>query len=706
MKLIRTLLIDNYDSFTYNLYHLIATVNHCPPVIIRNDDPRWNMAILDNFDNIVISPGPGRPDRPEDFGICKDVLMQKILPVFGICLGHQGICHFHGGHVGPAAQAQHGRLSLVTHDGSGIFENIPSPFRVVRYHSLAAYDLPETLAITARAEDGTIMGIRHKTWPQWGVQFHPESICTDFGKQLFENFRKITESWHREHRRNRVERPSSLFSSGFHSPSREIPNGNLVILHEQIPCDMDSEKLFDRFFRDSHHAIWLDSSRQDYGSGRFSFLCRADGPLARIATVDIHTRTVHIETPDGNRQSIHSGFFEWLENDLNQSGIKPCAAPFEFSLGWMGYIGYEIKADCGAGFAHPSSYPDAVLLFCDRGIVIDHREKRIHLLALADKNTLTDASDWLKSTAARLDSFADCTPDTPEDLPDHLDLTAPFTPRHDKRHYIDLILKSQEYIRQGETYEICLTNTVTGKTDADPWVAYRMLRRANPTPYGAYLQLKDICILSCSPERFLKISRECIAESKPIKGTRKRSDNPEKDRQLLEELANSEKETAENLMIVDLVRHDLGQTAELDSVKVPALFAIESYQTVHQMVSTITSRIRADSSPCQCIRAAFPGGSMTGAPKLRTMQILDELENGARGIYSGVIGYFSLCGAVDLSIVIRTLVMSHGTVTFGVGGAITVLSDPEEEYDEIRTKAKAFLDLFDTDFPTQPLPPH
>ena len=152
MKLIRTLLIDNYDSFTYNLYHLIATVNHCPPAIIRNDDPRWNMAILDNFDNIVISPGPGRPDRPEDFGICKDVLMQKILPVFGICLGHQGICHFHGGHVGPAAQAQHGRLSLVTHDGSGIFENIPSPFRVVRYHSLAAYDLPETLAITARTE--------------------------------------------------------------------------------------------------------------------------------------------------------------------------------------------------------------------------------------------------------------------------------------------------------------------------------------------------------------------------------------------------------------------------------------------------------------------------------------------------------------------------------------------------------------------------
>ena len=151
-------------------------------------------------------------------------------------------------------------------------------------------------------------------------------------------------------------------------------------------------------------------------------------------------------------------------------------------------------------------------------------------------------------------------------------------------------------------------------------------------------------------------------------------------------------------MIVDLVRHDLGKTAELNSVEVPKLFAIESYQTVHQMVSTIRSKISENASSCQCIRNAFPGGSMTGAPKLRTMQILDGLEEGARGIYSGAIGYFSLSGAVDTSIVIRTLVMSQGHVSFGVGGAITALSDPSEEFDEIRVKAKGFLDLFNTDF--------
>ena len=238
----------------------------------------------------------------------------------------------------------------------------------------------------------------------------------------------------------------------------------------------------------------------------------------------------------------------------------------------------------------------------------------------------------------------------------------------------------------------------TARSGADPWTAYRMLRRSNPTPYSAYLQLKDICILSCSPERFLSISDERIAESKPIKGTRGRSNDPAEDKILHDELVASEKENAENLMIVDLVRHDLGKTAELNSVEVTKLFAIESYKTVHQMVSTIRSKIRPDASPCQCIRDAFPGGSMTGAPKLRTMQILDSLEEGARGIYSGAIGYFSLSGAVDLSIVIRTLVMSHSELSFGVGGAITALSDPEEEFEEIRVKAKAFLDLFNTDF--------
>lgn len=694
-QVIKTLLIDNYDSFTYNLYHLIAAVNGCPPVVIKNDVHNWEPGMLYGFDNVVISPGPGRPDRPSDFGICSDVIAQKNIPVLGICLGHQGICHFHGGRIDLTNEARHGRISLVSHDGTGIFSNIPSPFPVVRYHSLAAYDLSESLRINARSEDGIIMGVHHKTLPQWGVQFHPESICTEFGEQLLRNFRELTEEWQNK---NSVlpNRPPPPIQPVEKQATKIQKKENVVLLHRQFAMEIDSETVFDQCFRNSDYAIWLDSNRQDYGSGRFSYLCKPDGALGRIATVDVRTHSIRIETRTGQSE-IQANFFDWLANDLNLFGTPSQNTPFEFALGWLGYIGYEMKGDCGATNRHTSSHPDTIMVFCDRGVVIDHQEKQVHLLALTRDDDCTESESWMKKTSEQLSEIGHSHRKA-ANMPTFLELDSPFILRHDKEKYIGLINECQEYIRQGETYEVCLTNMATATSRADPWTAYRMLRRSNPAPYSAYLQLKDIFILSCSPERFLAISNDRIAESKPIKGTRKRSHDPALDRKLHDELLASEKEKAENLMIVDLVRHDLGRTAELNSVKVNKLFAIESYRTVHQMVSTIRSKIRQTVAPCHCISDAFPGGSMTGAPKLRTIKILDDLEEDARGIYSGAIGYFSLSGAVDLSIVIRTLVMSHGNVSFGVGGAITALSDPEEEFEEICIKAKAFLDLFNSGF--------
>jgi para-aminobenzoate synthetase len=186
-------------------------------------------------------------------------------------------------------------------------------------------------------------------------------------------------------------------------------------------------------------------------------------------------------------------------------------------------------------------------------------------------------------------------------------------------------------------------------------------------------------------------------ESSPIKGTRPRGDPPEADERIRAELAGSEKDRAENLMIVDLVRHDLGRTAELGSVQVDGLFRVESYATVHQLVSTVRSRL-AD-TPVACVRAAFPPGSMTGAPKLRTMGILDGLEGGPRGLYSGALGYFSFDGSVDLSVVIRSLVACNGALDYGVGGAIVSLSDPEEEYAETVVKSRPLLRLTGARFP-------
>ncbi|MBS7405587.1 MAG: gamma-glutamyl-gamma-aminobutyrate hydrolase family protein, partial [Oxalobacter sp.] len=335
---------------------------------------------------------------------CRDAILQNIVPVLGICLGHQGICHLHGGHVDLAIHARHGRYSRITHDGTGLFEHIPSPFTAVRYHSLAVDRLPETLVATAHAEDGTIMAVSHRTLPQWGVQFHPESIGTAFGHRIFENFDTLTKEWNLRHDRSPFVASPPKPAISARSICRE--RTSLVLHHRRLSYELDSEYLFDTCFRHHPHAIWLDSNRNGYGSGRFSFMGCAGGTLGRIAKADIATRSIQITDSSGTHTVRHS-LFEWLEEDLAKKRIPRDGIdiPFEFTLGWMGYIGYEMKADGTEERPHPSPYPDAILLFCDRGIVIDHQEKQIHLLALSEKNVTGNAVKWLDDMANRFRSF-------------------------------------------------------------------------------------------------------------------------------------------------------------------------------------------------------------------------------------------------------------------------------------------------------------
>ena len=186
----KTLIIDNYDSYTFNLYQLIAEVNGEYPTVIYNDQVIWDELKQWEFDNIVISPGPGRPEKSKDFGICRQMIENAHVPLLGVCLGHQGLGYGYGGKVIHAPEVRHGRLSEVYHTATDLFAGIPSPFSVVRYHSLlVADDLPDCLEKTAWTEDNLIMGMRHRYLPMWGVQFHPESICTEYGHTLFENFK-------------------------------------------------------------------------------------------------------------------------------------------------------------------------------------------------------------------------------------------------------------------------------------------------------------------------------------------------------------------------------------------------------------------------------------------------------------------------------------------------------------------------------------
>ncbi|MFP5071662.1 aminodeoxychorismate synthase component I [Pseudonocardia nantongensis] len=687
----RTLLVDNHDSFTFNLFHQLAQVNGTEPEVVRNDDPRWRPAMLAAFDNVVLSPGPGTPDRAADIGLGAGIVAQDRVPVLGVCLGHQAVARQHGARVVRADEPRHGRVSSVRHDGTGLFAGLPDPFDVVRYHSLTVTDLPAGLQATAWTTDGVLMALQHRTLPQWGVQFHPESVGTGHGTALLANFGTLTE---RRSRSGRVAAGAPAVPA-FREPAAGAPGPRrrLRLLVEPVPDPPDGEAAFDALFRTGRHPFWLDSSRPGGRYGRLSMMGDASGPLGRTAEADVHAGTVTV-TGGRVRRVLHTPFLRWLERDLAGIETDVPALPFEFTLGWVGYLGYELKAECDGAAVHRSPDPDASMVFADRGLVLDHRDGTGHLLALAEDGDETAARDWLASAAARLAATAGDRPE-PAPPPD----TGPVHLRHDRASYLELVRACQAEIADGETYEACLTNMVSARVRLDPWQAYRRLRRTDPAPFAAFLHFGPTAVLSTSPERLLSIDRHGLMESRPIKGTRPRGATAAQDAQHRADLASAEKDRAENLMIVDLVRHDLGRSAEVGSVVADPLFDVESFATVHQLVSTVQARLRPDTSPVAAVRAAFPGGSMTGAPKIRTVQLLDRLEGGPRGVYSGAIGYVSLTGAVDLSIVIRTAVLRGDRVRYGVGGAVIALSDPAAEFEETAVKAAPLLRLLEAEFP-------
>ncbi len=261
----------------------------------------------------------------------------------------------------------------------------------------------------------------------------------------------------------------------------------------------------------------------------------------------------------------------------------------------------------------------------------------------------------------------------------------------DETAYREAVGRCREHILAGDAFEICLTQQLAAALDCDPWRLYGALRAVNPAPFAAFLRADGVTVAGASPERFLSLDVEGRLESRPIKGTRPRGSTPAADERLRRDLADSPKDNAENTMIVDLVRSDLGRVARIGSVAVPELRIVESFATVHQLVSTITADLKPGRDALDAVRACFPGGSMTGAPKLEAMAIIEALESTPRGIYAGALGWLGWDGAMDLSIIIRTFVCTEGRVTFGVGGAVTADSEPGAEYRETLDKARALL---------------
>ena len=469
--------------------------------------------------------------------------------------------------------------------------------------------------------------------------------------------------------------------------------------------------------KDEDYFFLLDSARDPGKLGKYSFIggnpslvfrakrqrTTASGLGAAIEVVEYQSRADNAPRSKAAVSRWIGDPFEALRRLLAERRVEYAeyqAHPVRFLSGAVGYIGYEagyfIEALPDLG-VDDLGLPDMYFMFTDSVLAHCNQTGHSYLSVVgrgdnessARQAAITIRDQWMRRIAT-LEASAD-----PELLqvpqknggPKKIQIRAHF----DEASYARAVRTIKEHIFAGDAYEVCFTHRLETPLTGDPWSLYRELRRINPAPFAAYLSLPDAYIISSSPERFLRLDSDGIAESRPIKGTRPRGQTPAQDSGLCRELSTSIKDRAENMMIVDLVRNDFGKVSLFGTVHVPELMTIEPYATVFQMVSTIRGELNRESDGIDLIKACFPGGSMTGAPKIEAMKIIDRLEPVKRGVYSGSIGYIDFSGCMDLNIVIRTIVVKDGCCYLNAGGAIVADSDPIGEYAEAMDKARALI---------------
>lgn len=486
--------------------------------------------------------------------------------------------------------------------------------------------------------------------------------------------------------------PSILQSIPWDAQTRE-----LVV--RPLPFAVNCEEAYPLLSGGAEYSFWLDSAREE-------------SPMSVASYVGVVPAQLSPLRVDSARAAAESGGedpFAQLEAALACAPrVHPDTAaatglPAGLRGGYVGYFGYEARAAMGMEHGHPvpgylsaheAPTPDSLWLPAVRYLVHEHARPGV-----AARSWLVGDESWCGAAERLLSAAGER---ASENAPVNAPVNAPelaellLFPAPAAEAYMDSVRASQHEIYEGNSYEVCLTAQTNARIpNPSPELFFELYRRQrahNSAPYAAYLRCGDFSVLSSSPERFLSVDTHRNAQTKPIKGTVPRGATPEEDAAAAAWLRTDEKTRAENLMIVDLLRNDLSTVSDPASVRVPVLMGVESYSTVHQLVSTVSSRLREGVSAVAAARACFPGGSMTGAPKPSTMQIIEGLEGRARGVYSGALGFVSADGSANLSIVIRTLVAhDDGTVTLAAGGAIVADSDPTAEYEEMLTKLRAAL---------------
>lgn len=678
-------LLDNFDSFTFNLYQYFGELGE--KVVVRRRDE----CTLEDIENlvpelIVISPGPCAP-RDAQFTLSVIDYFKGKIPILGVCLGHQAIGEVFGGKVIRARAPVHGKVSEVYHDGQGVFLHLPNPLTVTRYHSLALErkSLPEELLITAETADGEIMGIRHRELPVEGVQFHPEAILTEKGHALLDNAVKNARDW-------------------WKTEGQKSKGSSWII--KELDIKLPPIELVEAF-KESEYPFFLDSGRNYGGLGRYSFM--GAFPFLQASAT---TEYVEIKRYDSEvEKSISPSWQEWISypkgeslkilDDLADRFQVANPTAFPFAGGAVGFWTYDLKDDLEKmpqSAVNDLGLPLWRFSWYDGILAYDHESTRYTVLACG----MTEFGECKSSVAqARVNRLLEVLEEFFEQRGEKQlkrkskpELQAENSSLHytvAKEQYLRDLQRVIDYIYAGDIYQANLTQRFQMPYTHDPLTLYQKLHEYNPAPFAAFLPYEDFQILSSSPERFVQINADGEIETRPIKGTRPRGKTPEEDKAYAKELQESTKDRAELTMIIDLQRNDLGRICRYGSVKVTDLIRLEQYPTVWHLVSTIVGKLKPNLKVSEILKAIFPGGSITGAPKIRAMEIIEELEPYKRGLYTGSIGYIGFDGAWDTNIVIRTILLKDGYAYFNGGGGIVADSVPEEEHAESLQKVKALM---------------
>ena len=453
-----------------------------------------------------------------------------------------------------------------------------------------------------------------------------------------------------------------------------------MIQYQSLPYPLDAHRIFE-IMRDLGEPVLLDSSHPVAHCGRYDIISAAPDLVVRFGPegLEINRNDIALDTKEDDP-------FACLESLLEEIEIPTTDPDIPFNGGFIGTFSYDLgraleqlpskaQADINFPWLRVGRYLWAV--------VIDHQLQRSCLMHHPKVNETS-----LQQVQQRL--AQNLTADTVRQAHPFV-LTTAFVSNMDRATYGQALNRIDDYIHAGDCYQINFTQRFSATCSGDPWLAYRALRKTAPTPFAAFLESNDGTILSLSPERFLEASREGKVETRPIKGTRPRATNTDEDQYLAQQLLQSPKDRAENLMIVDFLRNDLSKSCLPGSVNVPELFSIEHYPNVHHVVSSVCGILRPGVTADQLLRDCFPGGSITGAPKIRAMEIIDELEPQRRSIYCGSIGYISACGTMDTSITIRTLLVQKDRIYCWAGGGIVADSDIDDEYQESYNKVNNLL---------------